>query len=685
MMKIVRHIFYPIVVIFFNVMVSIAYADVSRVWVQFEPQGADKALNALTKVGAEIHYKFDDLNAFAASVPNNALQGLLKNPNITYIEEDAKRFPSAQNIPYGIDAVQARDVWDSNKDSVIDVGAPTGSGQKICVIDSGLKTNHEDFVGVNITGGYPSGWNSDTCGHGTHVTGTIVAANNTLGVVGVSPGAASLFIVKVFDGADCGWTYSSDLVNAAQQCEAANANVINMSLGGSIRSRTEQRAFAGFEERGILSIAAAGNEGNKTRNYPASYSSVISVAAVDSNNVVADFSQQNSSVELAAPGVGVMSTVPWFADNKVTVDSVTYEGGQIENAIEGNANGNLVDGGLCDTMGSWSGNIVLCERGEIAFYDKVVNVQNSGGVAVIIFNNVEGGFSGTLGEGNVSTIPAISLSQADGQALQTKTGFSGSLTSSFEANKDGYEAWDGTSMATPHVSGVAVLVWSSNPSSSNLEIRNVLTNSALDLGDAGKDNAYGYGLVQAYNAWQLLGGGGGSANQSPSANFVYNCVDLTCSFDGSGSHDSDGTVVSYHWNFGDGNTASGVTASHTYASQGNYSVTLTVMDNNGADNSSVQPVNVSSSSSSGDTTPPVISNVNSVVDKGTRFTITWTTDEPADSVVTFTCCGDFSANAFVTSHSISLRGSKGVLYEYTVSSTDVAGNTATSGPHYHQN
>ena len=76
--------------------------------------------------------------------------------------------------------------------------------------------------------------------------------------------------------------------------------------------------------------------------------------------------------------------------------------------------------------------------------------------------------------------------------------------------------------------------------------------------------------------------------------------------------------------------------------------------------------------------PPVISNVTGTAGKGPNFTISWDTDEPADSVVTFTCCGSFSDTALVTSHSMGFRG-KGT-YEYTVSSTDAAGNTTTAGP-----
>jgi serine protease len=483
----------------------------ARVWVEFRPGTKANVERALKGAGAQFHYTFDELNAFAVSLPEKALGGIRRNPNVVMIEEDAKRYPHGQTVPYGIDMVQARDVWDANRDGVIDTGAPTGAGRLVCIIDSGLHTAHEDLTNVTVIGGYPSGWNSDGCGHGTHVAGTIAAANNALGVVGVSPGTVSLYIVKVF-GNDCGWAYSSDLADAANRCDAAGAKVINMSLGGGRSVRSEQNTFNNLYNKGVLSIASAGNAGNTQTSYPAGYSSVVSVAAIDSNKVVASFSQKNSTVELAAPGVGVLSTVPWTSAT-ITVDGVKYLGALIEFAKEAQASGALVDGGLCTATNTsaWSGKVVLCERGDVSFYDKVRNVQNSGGAAAVIYNNVPGGFGGTLGSGNSSTIPAMSLSREDGiYLIANKLNQTGAVDTRIVKPGSGYEAWDGTSMAAPHVSGVAALVWSANPSWSNVQIRNALTGSAEDLGASGRDNSYGWGLVRAYNALVFLGYGGGT-------------------------------------------------------------------------------------------------------------------------------------------------------------------------------
>ena len=77
-------------------------------------------------------------------------------------------------------------------------------------------------------------------------------------------------------------------------------------------------------------------------------------------------------------------------------------------------------------------------------------------------------------------------------------------------------------------------------------------------------------------------GGPGGGNQPPVASFTSSCPALACAFDGTGSSDPDGTIVSYAWNFGDGSTGTGPTPSHTYATGGTYTVTLTVTDDDGA-------------------------------------------------------------------------------------------------------
>ncbi len=476
-------------------------ADRARVYVAYHAGQRGAAQKALAAVGAEVHHDFPALNAYAVSVPTVAVQALARSPGVEYVEEDPKRYPLAQTTPYGIPMVQADQLT-----------VPAGGNVLACIIDSGYDAGHEDLPSATGTPTSGSGiWNRDGLQHGTHVAGTVAALNNGAGVVGVTEGAGgvALYIVRVF-GDTGSWIYSSGLVGALNACESVQGNrnlVVNMSLGGGVKSRTEDRAFAQADSRGVLSIAAAGNDGNTRNSYPASYNSVVSVAAVDSNGVVADFSQQNSQVELAGPGVLVLSTVPMGTgtEQSVSVSGAGYEAIAMEGSPNATAGGSLVDCGrgtsACPGAG---GKVCLIERGDITFAEKVLACQAGGGVAAVIYNNASGLFSGTLG-GEATTIPSVGISGEDGATLSAAAGQSATVT--VEAGN--YAYFDGTSMATPHVAGVAALVWSNNTGASNADVRAALGTTALDLGAAGRDAAYGFGLVQAKAASDYLAGGGG--------------------------------------------------------------------------------------------------------------------------------------------------------------------------------
>lgn len=502
--------------------VSTAGTPPERVLIKFK-DGSKAAVQAeLRKANAQTHFTFDNIGVIAASVPAQALKGLRNNPNVEYVEPDQIRRPEAQTVPYGIDMVQARDVWDADRDGELDAGAPTGEGIKVCVIDSGLHAGHEDFQGVRVDGGHPEGkWNFDHCGHGTHVTGTIAAANNDLGVVGVSPGKVSLFVVKVFGNdvqTSCSWTFSSLLIDAANRCHDAGAKVINMSLGGG-SSRSEQLVFRSLEKRGVLSVAAAGNHGSPARavdgySYPASYDSVMSVAALDSSKALAAFSAKNPQVEIAGPGVAVASTYPLGPAAPVVSGGDSYPASPMTNSYVGTATAALVDGGTCNTAlpandPSWRDKVVLCERGAATFLLKAQNVAAGGGVAAVVYNNVDGAFAGTLGTdlAAIPRIPVVSVSRASGLAMQAgHIGDATTVSSQLPLNYNGYALLSGTSMATPHVAGVAALVWSANPSWTNLQVRQALGATAQDLGAAGYDTSFGWGLVQAKDALEELRG-----------------------------------------------------------------------------------------------------------------------------------------------------------------------------------
>ncbi|HEY7162395.1 MAG TPA: S8 family serine peptidase, partial [Acidobacteriota bacterium] len=119
--------------------------------------------------------------------------------------------------------------------------------------------------------------------------------------------------------------------------------------------------------------------------------------------------------------------------------------------------------------------------------------------------NVPGNFSGTLGDGQHASIPAISLSQAQGVFIvKNKLKEEAKVTSQRKQPANGYGRASGTSFSSPHVAGIAALIWSYGPQWSNEQIRQALRATAKDLGPAGKDNSYGYGLPQAKPALDWL-------------------------------------------------------------------------------------------------------------------------------------------------------------------------------------
>ena len=584
---------------------------------------------------------------FAVELDANGKSALRATAGFKSLEIDPKRFPmslyndtpgspdSVQVTPYGYFQSQANQLT-------------LQGGQKVCVIDSGIAYLDGETGGFNadfnwneITGDYDSGtgdWNADGGPHGTHVAGTIGAMDNNIGVIGMAPGVP-MHIIKVFN--DAGWGYSSDLAQAADLCTQAGANIISMSLGGGAANSTEENAFIAFTDTGGLVIAAAGNDGNSVRSYPAGYKSVMMIGAVDADNVIADFSQfptntvttrvrgklttetdDGFGVEVSAGGVNTLSTVPSGVGktSSLTADGTAYAAAGMENF--GTASGDTYYFGLGASIDNGAGGkICVIDRGDISFEDKVTNCENSGGIGAVIINNEPGMLYGTLGTTEQTDIPAVGAAQEDRSALLTAS------TASVSVQTSDYDYFSGTSMATPTTSGVAALVWSNHPGCTNADIREALKMTAEDQGDAGRDDYYGYGVIKAKAASDYLTAidCGGTppppGNNPPTASFSFSCTLLDCSFDASTSTDSDGSIAGYNWNFDDGNSASGETSNNSFAASGSYSVTLTVTDNEGATNANTQIVTVTD----GTEPPPAdISLSGTRASTGRSITLTWT-------------------------------------------------------------
>ena len=208
--------------------------------------------------------------------------------------------------------------------------------------------------------------------------------------------------------------------------------------------------------------------------------------------------------------MGVLSTVPNGKGllGSLNVGGLVVEAFPFEGSPKLQTSGALFNLGLGDAVNAGaSGKVCLIARGTVDFVTKVSNCQASGGLGAVIYNNVAGTISGTLGT-TVTAIPSVSISQADGNTLLARLG-QASTVGVAQAN---YAYYDGTSMATPHVSAVAALVWSyftpaaptAGRSCTATQLRSSLTKSALDLGAVGRDNNTGFGLVQAKAAYDRI-------------------------------------------------------------------------------------------------------------------------------------------------------------------------------------
>ncbi len=268
----------------------------------------------------------------------------------------------------------------------------------IAVLDTGVEMSHPDLAGgiwtnpdeiagnrVDDDGnGFVDdvhGWDfadkdndpSDDYGHGTHVAGIAAARiNNGIGIAGMA-GGVTIMPVDVFRG---GIGTYADLIQAIVYAADNGANIINMSLGALSYSRGEEAAVDYAWERGVVLVAAAGNQNNNAWHYPAAHEHVIGVAATDAADNRAYFSSFGPFVAVSAPGLSVMSSI---------------------------LNG-------------------------------------------------------------------------------------------------GYAYSSGTSMATPHVSGLAALILSRNPTLTNEQVRALIESTTDDLGDPGWDQYFGYGRINAARA-----------------------------------------------------------------------------------------------------------------------------------------------------------------------------------------
>lgn len=386
-------------------------ADFQDVIVRFKDKPGQAELHAFKGLGGDVSNVFTIIPAISGRLPAKAIEALKNNPQVEVVEVDY----TVQALEYSPEN-ELGNSWGAdqiNADAALAAGY-SGEGIKVAVLDSGVNFNHFDLrdnfnfsaneVGYDFVSDdfFPE----DVYGHGTHVAGILAAASNGFGIVGVAPNA-QIVALRVLD--DNGEGTASTIIEALQWIQNYNAahpespiRITNNSYGTGSNSSQLEAAFDVLASSGVLHIGSAGNEGSAAGNgnnvnYPAKYASVVAVAALDKNNQRASFSSTGSDVEIAAPGVAILST--WKdGTNSAGPQPFSFAGYASEYFIEAN----------------------------------------------------------------------------------------------------------GTSMASPHVAGVAALLMASNPSYTAEDVRNKMNGTALDLGETGRDKLYGYGLVDASSALGLV-------------------------------------------------------------------------------------------------------------------------------------------------------------------------------------
>lgn len=269
-----------------------------------------KALRRLRRNRPELQHirELPLIRAWSCPVPESAAQLLSRYPNEFTIEDDALIAIQAashrpvtweRGIPWGVRQIKAPQAW----------GTTTGHRVHIGVIDTGADYRHPDLRqslmrGVNfVHRGMPP---YDDNGHGTHIAGTIAAANQMYGIIGVAP-RALIHPVKSFD--ENGAAYVSDIINGIEWCVRNGMHIINMSFGMKSRSKSLLQAVTQAYQSGVTVVASSGNDAKrKSVDYPARYSQTISVGATDRLRRIAPFSNRGQFVDIYAPGEKIVSS-----------------------------------------------------------------------------------------------------------------------------------------------------------------------------------------------------------------------------------------------------------------------------------------------------------------------------------------------------------------------------------------
>jgi subtilisin family serine protease len=555
-----------------------AQPDLEEVIVVLEPTSsavADVAEQIARAHSGQVGFVYSDaLQGFTLTAPSEAIEGLIHNPQVRYVEPVREvSVAGTQPIPEGIDRVDGdlnppagpMDVDIAILDTGVYIGTnPDGSSRSHLDLNLRYVTDCTAAVFYPLFGGCSGSGNfQDENGHGTHVAGITGAKDNDIGSIGTAPGA-TLWSVKVLNSDGTGTT---GMLLAGIDFTAANADrieVANMSLTFQGTSQAIDDGIAGATDAGVVFVVAAGNGSSLASGYsPGNGPDVITVSALadfdglpgglgtptcrsDVDDTLADFSNFGPDVEIAAPGVCIFST--YLNDGYTTFSGTSMASPFVAGAVARYIAESGLDPSNRADVEAIRGAIVgagMPQASACGFVD-----VDSDPEPLLFVNGPMFGGDGTCGGTGapVNNPPVVDF-----------TWTCTDLACSFDATAS--------------------------------DADNDPLTYAWDFGDTGSssldDPAHTYSAGGDYDVTLTVDDGTDPAsvtNTPPVVDFTWTCTDLACSFDATAT-DDDNDPLAYAWDFGDTGSSLLDDPDHTYGSGGDYDVTLTVDD--GTDPASV--------------------------------------------------------------------------------------------------